>query len=259
MKDLYIHQKKISGLSLKGRWTGAVALIILSLCLSCAQVPKESVRLSATVGRDIAEMSKSHRQAVIILYGRIKNDVNMLVDDVYAPYQINKLLIADQRDFRAGGSNNLFAAMDTAIKNPDNSVAQKDVLEFMDAFLQIVRDEVESYRKVRLAPVLAQETELLSAIDSSYKNIQYGNLNVTAHLASIVKVHNVQEEILNQIGVEELRKKIGQTLASTSDKVAKYVAAAKDVDVQMNNVEDKIKAISEKLDSFFKGLQEEEE
>ena len=257
MKTLYIYQKQRGNQSLGKRWTGVVALIILSLCLSCAQVPKESVELSATVGRDIAEMSKSHRQTVIILYGRIKNDVNKLVDEVYAPYQIHNLLKADQEDFKAGKSDTLFAVMDTAIKDSDNPDAQKIVLEFMDVFLQIVRDEVESYRKVRLAPVLAQESELLSAIDSSYKNIQYGNLNVTAHLASIVKVHNAQEEILNQVGVKELRKKIGQTLANTSDKVAKYVEVAKDVNIRMDDAEEKINKISEKLDSFFKEPEEE--
>lgn len=256
MKTLYIYQKQRGDQSLGKRWTGAVALIILSLCLSCAQVPKESVELSATVGRDIAEMSKSHRQTVLILYGRIKSDVNKLVDEVYAPYQIHNLLKADQEDFKAGKSDTLFAVMDTATKNPDNPDAQKIVLEFMDVFLQIVRDEVESYRKVRLAPVLAQENEVLSAIDSSYKNIQYGNLNVTAHLASIVKVHNAQEEILNQVGVKELRKKIGQTLANTSDKVAKYVEVAKDVNIRMDDAEEKINKISEKLDSFFKEPEE---
>lgn len=258
MKTLSICQKQGGNPSLRKRWTGAVVLILLSLCFSCAQVPKESVELSTTVGRDIAEMSILHHQTVVILYKRIKNDVNKFVDEVYAPYQIHNLLIADQKDFKAGKSDSLFAALDKAIKNPDNPDAQKNVLDVMDAYLQIVRDEVESYRKVRLAPVLAQENELLSAIDSSYKNIQYGNLNVTAHLASIVKVHNVQEEILSQVGVKELRKKIGQTLANTSDKVAKYVEVAKDVDVRMDDAKEKINKISEKLDSFFKGPQEEE-
>ena len=107
---------------------------------------------------------------------------------------------------------------------------------------------IESYRQERLAPVLAQEKEVLSAIDRSYNQIHYANSIVTGHLASIVKVHDAQEELLNEFGIEGLRKDIGQKLASTSNKVAEFVKKAKKVDGTIEEIEKKIKELTMKLD-----------
>jgi uncharacterized membrane protein YcfT len=65
---------------------------------SCAVVPKESVELSATVGRDIVKVYHSHKELSTLLFSTMKNDVNNFVDNVYAPYQIGKLLEADFAD-----------------------------------------------------------------------------------------------------------------------------------------------------------------
>ena len=235
------------------------ACIFLLLCCSCAQVPKESVELSATVGRDIVQVYKSHRQLAVILYDRIKNDINRFVDEVYAPYQIHNLLTADQEDFKAGNPDSLFAALDAAIKNPDKPDIQKTSLEAMDVFLQVVRGEVESYRTERLGPVLAQEKELLSAIDRSYNQIHYANSIVIGHLASVVKVYDAQEEILNQFGHEGLREEIGQNLAATSNKVAAFVEKSKNIDLTIKNIHEKITELTEELDSFVERPEEKKE
>jgi hypothetical protein len=195
----------------------------------------------------------------VILFGRIKSDVNKFVDEVYAPYQIHNLLKADQEDFRAGDQDSLFGVLDTAIKKPDDPNVQNTALEAMDVFVQVVREEVESYRKERLAPVLAQEKEVLSAIDRSYNQIHYANSIVTGHLASVAKVHDTQEELLKQFGLEGLRKEVGQTLADTSNRVSEFVEKARKVEVKIEMTEGKIKELAEKLDSFFRVPQEKKE
>jgi hypothetical protein len=234
-------------------------ILCILLYAGCAQVPKQSVELSATVGRDIAQVYKGHRELAVILYGRIKDDVNKFVDQVYAPYQVEKLLQADHEDFKKGDPNALFSALNAAIKEPKNPDAQKTALQAMDVFVQVVRAEIESYREERLAPVLAQEKELLSAIDRSYNQIHYANSIVTGHLASIVKVHDAQEDLLNEFGIEGLRKDIGQKLSSTSNSIAEFVKKAKRVDGTVEEMEEKIKKLTEKFDMLVGGKEKKEE
>jgi len=236
-----------------------LAILCLLLYAGCAQVPKQSVELSATVGRDIAQVYKAHRKLAVILYGRIKNDVNKFIDEVYAPYQIKKLLQADHKDFKKGDPNALFSALEAAIKQPKNPDAQKTALQTMDVFVQVVRAEIESYRKERLAPVLAQEEEVLSAIDRSYNQIHYANSIVTGHLASIVKVHDAQEDLLNEFGIEGLREDIGQKLSSTSNSIAEFVKKAKRVDGTVEEMEEKIEKLTKKLDMVFGSKKKKEE
>ena len=233
---------------------GFIVVLVLMISAACTQVPKESVELSATVGRDVAEVYRAHRELAVILYERIENDVNTFVDDVYAPYQIRKLLQADHQDFKRGDPNSLFAALDAAIKKPDSSRAQKTALDAMDVFVQILRAEVEDYRRQRLAPVLAQKKNVLAAIDRSYRQIHYGNSIVTGYLASVVKVHDAQQEVLDEIGLENLNQEIGQRLTEISKKVSEFTRKAKKVEGSMANVEKKINTLTKELDSAVEGL-----
>ena len=228
-----------------------VSLIIVSVLSACAQVPKESVELSTTVGRDIAEMHRSHKALVIIIYDRIKQDVNRFVDDVYTPYQIGNLLRSDYDDFKSGGEDSLFTVMHKAVRQPDDTQAQKETLPYMQTFLEIVREEIESFRKELLDPVIQQEKELLSAIDRSYNQIHYANSIVTGHLASIVKVHDAQDEVLKEFGAEGLREEIGTTLANTSRKLSEITDQAEKLDVKMADMENKIKDWKDEFNKLF--------
>ena len=228
--------------------------LILMIAAACAQVPKESVELSTTVGRDVAEVYRAHRELAIILYERIENDVNKFVDDIYAPYQIRKLLQADHKDFKRGDPNSLFAALDAAIRKPDSSSAQKTAVDAMDVFVQVLRAEVEVYRAERMAPVLAQKKKVLAAIDRSYRQIHYGNSIVTGYLASVVNVHDAQEEVLNEFGLENLNQEIGQRLADISNNIAEFTEKAKKVEGSMTDIEKKINELTQELDRAVEGL-----
>jgi hypothetical protein len=238
----------------KCKWGFACLFFVLPTvcCLflgpGCAQVPRESVELSTTVGRDITQAYRAHRELAIILYERIKSNVNRFVDEVYAPYQINKLLQADHKDFKNGDPDSLFFVLDAAIKQPSDPEIQKTVLPAMDVFIQVVRAEVEAYRSERLAPILAQEKEVLSAIDRSYNQIHYANSIVTGHLASIVKVHDAQEELLNEFGIEGLREEVGQKLSSTSSSIAEFVKNAKRLEGTVEEIEKNIEELTKELD-----------
>lgn len=237
------------------RSIGLLWILILFILSACASVPKESVELSATVGRDIAQMYKMHRELAVILYGRIKNDINKFIDEVYAPYQIKKQLQADYKDFEDGDPNSLFSALNTAIKQPNNPEVQKTALDSMDVLLQVVQADIESYRRARLEPVLAQEEKVLSAIDRSYNQIHYANSIVTGHLASVVRVYDAQEELLKEFGIEGLRKEIMEELTTTSNNVAKFVDDAKLVKGTIEEIE----KMTEELDNLVKSSQSKEE
>jgi archaellum component FlaC len=231
-----------------------IVVLVLMISAACAQVPKESVELSTTVGRDVAEVYRAHRELAVIMYERIENDVNKFVDDVYAPYQIRKLLQADHQDFKRRDPNSLFSALDAAIRQPDSSSVQKTAVDAMDVFVQILRAEVEDYRAERLAPVLVQKKKILAAIDRSYRQIHYGNSIVTGYLASVVKVHDAQQELLNEFGLENLNQEIGQRLADISNKVSEFTEKAKKVEGSVADMEKKINKLTQDLDRAVEGL-----
>jgi len=236
----------------------AVAHRLLCLCLlalvgSCAQVPKESVELSTTVGRDVAAAHGSHRKLAQTLFARIKRDVNRFVDDVYAPFQIQFVLEQQKQRKAQGNPNNLFSILEYASQRAQDAQAQKDALGAMQIIVEDVRADVEEYRSMRLAPVLKQEDEVVAAIDRVYEQIKRGNATLTAHLASVVKVHEAQDELLSKANLEGLRQKVGVSLSDASERVAEFVGKAKKVEGSVDKASAQIKKLTADLDKLLGG------
>jgi hypothetical protein len=229
---------------------GIFYLGLLAMLYSCASVPKESVELSATVGRDVVVAYDAHKELAIILFTRMKKDVNIFVNDTYAPYQIVKLLESDFADADSGEFKSMTGSLIDAAKNSDDFEKQKQAMKFTKDFVSVVYEEIETYRKILLDPIEKQELEVLSAIDRSYNQIIYANSIVTGHLASVRKVHDAQEDILNKFGVENLRADTAQKLSEYSLGVDKILKEVNKVDV--DDVEKQMTEVKTQFDKLFK-------
>ena len=225
-------------------------LSLIALITSCAVIPKESVELSATVGRDVVNVYQAHKELSTLLFTRMKKDINAFVDDVYAPYQIGKLLEMDFSDAESGEFESMTGSILEAAKNSSDIVKQKKAISLMNDFVSVVHEEVEIYRKILLAPIEEQELEVMSAIDRSYNQIIYANSIVTGHLASVRKVHDAQEDVLNKFGLENLRTETAQKLSDYSTEVDKILKEAKKVDI--DNVEKQMIEVKTQFNKLFK-------
>lgn len=223
---------------------------MIALLSSCAVVPKESVELSATVGRDVVDVYQAHKELATILFTRMKKDVNAFVDDVYAPYQIGKLLEMDFADVNSSEFESMTGSIIDAAQNSSDFTKQKQAIGFMKDFVSVVYDEVETYRRILLAPIEAQEMEVMAAIDRSYNQIIYANSIVTGHLASVRKVHDAQEDILNKFGVDNLRTETAQKLADYSVGVDEILKDVKKIDT--DDIEKQMIEVKTQFDKLFK-------
>ncbi|MBL4762057.1 MAG: hypothetical protein JKY93_05080 [Gammaproteobacteria bacterium] len=215
-----------------------IVVITLSLLLSaCAQVPKEAVELSATVGRDLAEMKKSHVALVDIYYAEALEDINRFVDNVYLPFQIQRTLSDDL------WKNELLSAIGAASRADRTGAAQKDAFDKIEAFFLIIQEEVESYRTLKLKPVKKQYADVLLSINTSYEQIHYANSIVTGHLASVVKVHESQNEILEKLDLKDLRTDVGKGVAGLSGNIAVLIQKAKAGDEKLGAIVSKFDAL----------------
>ena len=101
---------------------------------------------------NLATVSLTH-----IIFGRIRDDIDKIVDGTYLPYMTRKLVRSDFEGFKRGNPNSLFSFFDQAIEEPNDPDIQNTVIHAMNVFLQIVHTEVEAYRSARLAPIRALE------------------------------------------------------------------------------------------------------
>lgn len=208
----------------------AVTFLLGQIFSACTSVPKESMELSLTVGRDVSEMQRAHLELVNLYYDRLTSGINRFIDEVYAPYQTEKLT----EQF----SDDLFST--------DGDGKPKLNLENVKILLEELRSEIEDYRNSKLQPVFAQRDTLLKSINDSYNRIIYANSIVTGHLSSILKVHDAQNEILQKVGLGGAREKISTNLADISD----------EIDNLTGDVKAKKQSVQEIIDRFEKLIKE---
>lgn len=221
--------------------------IALVLCLSaCAQVPKESVELSTTVGRDVTTVYKSHREIAKLLFGRMRQDINYFVDNIYAPYQIRSVMSNDFKNARsskeADKRSSILLAINNAFKPEASDETQREVFEAMGVMVSLIRQDIESKRQELLKPINEQEKLVLSSIDRNYAQIIYGNSIVTGYLAGVVKVNDAQNKVLNEIGLDgDLNAVVGKRLAVVSEEVANIVQKAEKTEATITSIETALK------------------
>jgi hypothetical protein len=216
-----------------------ILLIVLSLS-GCAQIPKESVELSATVGRDLAEMRKSHIALVDLYYQRLFTDINKFIDDVYLPFQLQNTL--EDPEIK----NDLLDSIEKASRQSSTGSAQKEALDKIKIFLLEITNEVESFRKDQLKPVKEQYTTLLTNLNQAYDQIHYANSIVTGHLASVLKVHDTQDEILAKLNLTNFRTTVGKGLSDLSEEIGTLTNLAKE---KNQNIDDIVKKFKELINS----------
>lgn len=195
---------------------------ILLFLTACSQVPKEAIELSATVGRDLAEIRKSHIALVDLYYEHLFDDINQFVDDVYLPFQVQQTLSDSEL------KKELLKAIEAASRDDATDTTQKEGMEIIESFLAGINDEVDSFKEEQLKPVKEQYHNLVTNLNQAYDQIYYANSVVTGHLASVRKVHDMQDEILAKLSLSNFKTTIGKKLAGLSDDIDSLTKKAKE-------------------------------
>lgn len=215
------------------RWIFGAA-ICLSL-FGCAQVPPQSFELSATLGRDLQELQRSHRKAIDLLHDRDVERVNRYIEQVVIPTYVKTVI--DSVGPRL--SQDLSKAI-----GPNATQSDKDrIYEEMRKTVLGISSRVEKQRQELTTPIEEARKARLQELDMAYAQMQQANSVLTAHLASVVKVNTVQDELLAKAGLNDFRKKVGDSALGLDKQVEEALSTAKDVEDAVS----KLKAIFEKV------------
>ena len=100
------------------------SILILLILGSCASIPKETVILSQTLGKDLAVLHKSHKSVVELYYEKITDDITNFIDDVYAPFVIHYVLKVELENHQKGKPS-LYGELKVLVKQEVNLKQKK--------------------------------------------------------------------------------------------------------------------------------------
>ncbi len=218
-------------------------VIALIFFAACADVPREAVELSATVGRDLEEVHRSHRVLAQHYFDGMEEEIQGFIDNSYAPQ-----LIA-----RAAAEFQLDKKVKLVVENDPNKL-----LPLMTGFVDRAHRIIEQKRRDLLNPLKKQRNQVLESIDLAHKQLQAANAIVTAHLASVRKVYDAQNAILGKANLGGLREKVAMKTADLSDRVADLVTKGEKAKAALDKLQSQkgvakvqIEQAKSKLDGIF--------
>lgn len=202
---------------------------IAAVSVGCASVPQQAVDLSVTAARDLGAVHRAHVALLDNYFDRMESDVNAFVDSEYRAYSIER----NMRDF------NLLEK----IRDPSTAGEGIDALDVMEVFVEEIVTDVESFRASLLDPVRAQRTQVRTAVEDAYRRIQDAQAIVTGHLASVRRVHDLQDEMLASTGIEGLRERFIETTAKSADAISRLTKKTEYVSGKMNEFQKELEKL----------------
>lgn len=229
--------------------TGFLSVIIVSIILvSCVSVPRESVTLSRVLGNDLIALHNSHRELTTMYFRNIKNDINVFVDEVYAPFVIHYVLKVEFERYKTGETS-LFSSVENAARI-EGIAETEEALNSMLEFQHAANTQIQSMRNELLDPVLKQEMQVIDGINKSYEQAIRANLAITGYLESVRKVKESQQEVLAMAGLQGTDSLITGNLLRVSELVKTAVKKGKELDIKSDGALLKIEEISNKIKNF---------
>ena len=228
----------MAGARTAARRLAAVCSFALALA-ACDLVPREAVELSNTVGRDLEEVHRAHRELADLHFDRIEGDVNSFIDDIYRPQFIQSFA----NEFELDRKVVLIVEQDPG-----------GLLMVLERFVVTATERVEAKRRELLEPIQAQRASVIEEIDAAHRQIQSAQAVVTGHLASVRKVREVQNEILAEVGLADVREKVAETTSRVSGRVAEFVETGRELDAKLGSASERIAEIDNKIREFRAGL-----
>lgn len=216
--------------------------LFLLFLSSCASLPKETVTLSKTIGKDLQALHNSHCATIKMYYGQIEDKINSFIEDVYSPFTIRHVLKSELDKYRKGETS-LYKVIENARESGDSEEALNIMLEFTEAANQ----QISAKKNELLVPIWKQKDEILAEIDRSYGNMIYANATLTAFLESARKVKESQSEALSRIGLGGLDNTVTDKLVELSGFMDIALKRASDIDVKSDNAQREIEEIVNKV------------
>lgn len=208
-----------------------VVLVALSLVTfaGCASVPKEVVQLSYQIGDDFSSIQISYKKLVHDHFEMLRGQRIQYLNNEWTPTYIRRW-VEDGRLRDVVKGDIVWSEEKADFIKPVAGKEDDGLLNTVKFWSLAAVAEIESKKKELLEPLNKQEEQLTSWIDDAFSRLYRGNATITAHLNSLRKVQEVQDDALAALHMKDLSDKINNTLITASDKAKEGLEAVRKAD-----------------------------
>ena len=179
----------------------------------CATVPKEAVYLSYTLGEDLQQLHTGYRNTAKASFEQIRKRGLYAIKETWTPAFLKEFVVTGK----------LIEA------------AESKQFERVEFWARLAIVEIDSVRTSFLDSLQIKEDALLSQIDEAFGRVIRANASVTALVNSVKKVQDLQDKVLEEFGVKDIRDTINTGIVDASNFAEKHTE-------KIQNLTEKIEA-----------------
>jgi hypothetical protein len=120
---------------------------------------------------------------------------------------------------------------------PDAARKEAELLDSVGGLARAATRRIDRKKADLLKPINDAETSLTSDVNVAFDQLRRGNATITAHLTSLRKVQEAQDEALEALNLKNLRDTVNNGLVQASDLAAKGIEKVRETDKVVKQVE----------------------
>ena len=218
----------------------------LLLITSCGTVPKEVVELSYVAGKDLHSLHESYDTLIHQFFENLGSERREYLDNVWYPRFLENWKEDGELVGIAKGER-IWSEIDGKLIDTPVDSDPKESLKTLDDWVSYALYAYEVKEQKLLKSLNDQEEQLRAQVKQAFEHMMMANATVTAHLNSLRKVQEVQDEVLKALDVKDLRDKINDGLINASVESAKGLDKIRVADAKIDDLVAEIKSYENKL------------
>ena len=211
-------------------------LLVLVLFLSqCASIPQSVVDLSSQVGDDIVSIQSSYAQLIDAYYERLIDDrLDYLDNEWYPAYVKNWMRIGRLQEIAKGDI--VWSEENENFTDVTDETPSLETINTLQIWVEEALWTYQDKKEELINPLIADRDTLKYSINIAFNNLTKANAEITAHLNSLRKVKEQQDQLLEELKLRRIRDQINQALIDASAKAGMGLEKVREADAKLEEI-----------------------
>lgn len=215
-------------------------LLLALTSIGCLTVPREVIQLSARTSSDIQSLHNGYRSLVRKHFTALRKIREQAFSErILRPFIEDS--IKEGRLLEIVQGKVVWSSEKDIFVDPYPTKASIQKLDSLRIWNREVAEGIEKLRKESFSDLDTSESKVLDEVDRAFGNVIRGTTSLHGYLISIQKVDTAQNEILKEIGLEDLPMKINDDLDKASAQAEEWTTKVNDVEGKVGNINNRIR------------------
>ena len=229
------------------------------VCGACASVPREAAELSRVASRRVADTQSAH-EALVLAYFQLSRDriedflehrwtpaflgrfvaEARLMDELQNPVALSDAQRTRLTDELTRAASLRGEPLERAVLAVNSAFGDTERGQIVLEFAEAAMGQIERQRRELLAPISAQERQVLGELRANYAETMEIQAAITAYLGSVQRVKEEEDAVLRRLNLLRARDSVVARAIALNEDVVRLTGQAQNAEKALTDMRAKL-------------------